>query len=418
MEVDRKLVASVWGSRFRQWVFSPSWGNSGGIVVLWNTQTVSVVNSVVGVFSVSIQVEENAGMSWWLSGIYGPCKQRDRRSFWEELADLSGLCGDNWCLGGDFNVVRFISEKSNGGRETASMRDFNVFIQETRLRDPCLLNASFTWSNLRVGAICRRLDRFLFSEGWENSFPSVRHKALPRIFSDHCPTELDTSKIKWGPGPFRFENSWLEHPDLRRLLKEWWKEDQTYGWEGYQFMARLKLLKTKLKTWSKGAIGNLENAKRVAEARLAAIDLQEGREGLDEELRKERKDLQVVVGDIIYKEEVKWRQRGKVKWARDGDGNTKFFHMMASGVRKRNYIERLEREDGAIIEKDYEIEAEVIKYFQNLYSSDDEVEWGVEGLNWCPLSTARAAWVERPFEELEVRNAVFDCGKDKSPGAD
>lgn len=28
------------------------------------------------------------------------------------------------------------------------------------------------------------------------------------------------------------------------------------------------------------------------------------------------------------------------------------------------------------------------------------------------------AWIERPFEEAEVRIAVFYCGKDKSAGAD
>lgn len=145
----------------------------------------------------------------------------------------------------------------------------------------------------------------------------VRHKALPRIFSNHYLIELDTSKLKWGPGPFRFENSWLEHSNFKRFLKDWWKEDQIFGWEGYKIMTILKLLKTKMKLWSKEAIGNMETAKREAKVRLAAIDLQEERDGLDDELRKEREDLQFLVGDIIYKEEVKERQRGKVKWARD-----------------------------------------------------------------------------------------------------
>lgn len=42
----------------------------------------------------------------------------------------------------------------------------------------------------------------------------------------------------------------------------------------------------------------------------------------------------------------------------------------------------------------------------------------MEGLNWCPISTVQAAWIERPFEEEEVRIVIFYCGKDKSPGAD
>lgn len=78
----------------------------------------------------------------------------------------------------------------------------------------------------------------------------------------------------------------------------------------------------------------------------------------------------------------------------------------------------MENEDGVSIENEIEIKLEAIKFFKNLYSNNDEVGWGVEGLNWCPISSERAAWVERPFEEVEVCNAAFDCGKDKFPGED
>ncbi|KAJ0100234.1 hypothetical protein Patl1_19749 [Pistacia atlantica] len=69
---------------------------------------------------------------------------KGRTSFWEGLAGLFGLCSPNWCLGGDYNLVRFISEKSNGGRESSSMRLFNSFVKETELIDPELNNAEFT----------------------------------------------------------------------------------------------------------------------------------------------------------------------------------------------------------------------------------------------------------------------------------
>lgn len=92
-------------------------------MVLWNTQSVSVVNSVVGVFSVSIQIKENLGEFWWLFGIRGLCKKRDMKSFWKVLADLYGFCEDRWYLGGDFNMVKFILEKSNGNKELMSTWD-------------------------------------------------------------------------------------------------------------------------------------------------------------------------------------------------------------------------------------------------------------------------------------------------------
>ena len=122
-------------------------------MMIWNTKCVSVVESVIGEFSVSIKIKGFDGNDWWLSGVYEPNSVRERRLFWEELAGLFGLCGRRWCLGGDFNVVRFASEKSNGGRATRSMHDFNDFIRETSLCDPNLHGAEFTWSNLRENAI-------------------------------------------------------------------------------------------------------------------------------------------------------------------------------------------------------------------------------------------------------------------------
>lgn len=78
-------------------------------------------------------------------------KYRDRVKFWEELAGLYWLCGSRWCIGGDFNVVRFPSEKSSGGIITHSMQRFNDFIREANLCDPSLQRAEFKWSNLSSG---------------------------------------------------------------------------------------------------------------------------------------------------------------------------------------------------------------------------------------------------------------------------
>ncbi|CAL9004761.1 unnamed protein product [Prunus brigantina] len=326
---DRRLAAGIWGSRFKEWVYAPSRGRSGGIVVMWNSQTISISDFEIGEFSVSIRIVDGSGGDWWLSGIYGPCHSRDRRIFWEELAGLFGLCGNKWCIGWDFNVVRFVSEKSNGGRMTSSMKNFNDFIGDTNLRDPHLLNVGFTWSNLRENAVCRRLDRFLFFEAWEDFFPQ------------------------------------------------------------------------KMKDWNKEVFGDVE-----------------GQGGLDNILRKEREELYFLVSDLAYKEEVKWRQRGKIQWARDGDNNTKFFHRSASGRRKRNLIHKLEVEGSGEVVSEREIELEIINFFKKLYSSNEEAGWCLVGLIWNAISGEEAVWLERPFEEEEVKRAVFDCGTDKSPGPD
>lgn len=42
---------------------------------------------------------------------------------------MYGFCTPCWCLGSDFNAVRFPNEKLVGGSDTASMRYFVAFIQ-------------------------------------------------------------------------------------------------------------------------------------------------------------------------------------------------------------------------------------------------------------------------------------------------
>ncbi|GMP92133.1 hypothetical protein CsSME_00042487 [Camellia sinensis var. sinensis] len=47
--------------------------------------------------------------------VYGPNRPNARLGWWGEMAGLFGLCSPNWCVGGDFNVVRRVSEKLNVG---------------------------------------------------------------------------------------------------------------------------------------------------------------------------------------------------------------------------------------------------------------------------------------------------------------
>ena len=76
-----------------------------------------------------------------------------------------------WGRGHDFNVIRKSLEKMSGFRLTPRMRYFDDFIRECELIDPPLRNVSFTWSNMQDVSMCRRLDRFLYSNEWEQFSP-------------------------------------------------------------------------------------------------------------------------------------------------------------------------------------------------------------------------------------------------------
>lgn len=161
IKIDRRFIGNVWRSRFKEWVSLPSIGAAGGIVIIWDSRRVSVLESLVGNFSVSIKIE-NGDLPWWFSRIYGPCRAAGRSEFWDELAGLGKICGSRWCLGGDFNVIKFAAEKNKPMRARRSMRFFNE-ISDLSLTDPPLYIEEITWLNFKGSPTCSRLDRFLFS---------------------------------------------------------------------------------------------------------------------------------------------------------------------------------------------------------------------------------------------------------------
>ena len=66
-------------------------------------------------------------------------------------------------MGGDFNVVRFPSERLGSNSFIAAVQEFSNFISEQGLIDLPLQGGAFTWSNSQEVASKARLDRFLFS---------------------------------------------------------------------------------------------------------------------------------------------------------------------------------------------------------------------------------------------------------------
>ncbi len=78
------------------------------------------------------------------------------------------------------------------------------------LMDIPLEGGKFTWSNNCATPAMSRIDRFLFSSEWEDRYPTVVQKRLPKLLSDHFPILLECGKFLRGKRPFRFENMWLK----------------------------------------------------------------------------------------------------------------------------------------------------------------------------------------------------------------
>jgi endonuclease/exonuclease/phosphatase family metal-dependent hydrolase len=90
-------------------------------------------------------------------------------------------------IGGDFNLVRAQSDKSNGNVDFRWVDRFNAWVDMWSLIEIGLTGRSFTWSNNQENRIMSKIDRIFVSTEFEALFPLASARALPRIGSDHTP---------------------------------------------------------------------------------------------------------------------------------------------------------------------------------------------------------------------------------------
>ena len=97
-----------------------------------------------------------------------------------ELSGLYGPCNENWCVRGDFNVVRWLNKKSFDVCSTRSMLHFNNLIEEMNLVAIPFQNGLFSWSHSGIRSVASKPNRFLLSKPWVDFFREVSVGRLGR----------------------------------------------------------------------------------------------------------------------------------------------------------------------------------------------------------------------------------------------
>ena len=220
---------------------------------------------------------------------------------WEKLVGLNNWWNLSWCLGGDFNVISFPSERLGAGRFTCCMYDFSNFISLHGLMDNPLEGGLYTWSN---STSATRLDRFLFSSLLAEYFTHFSQKRLPRVLSDHFPILLESESHRRGRIPFRFENMWLKAEGFLDKVKAWWENYHFQGTPSFILAQKLTALKSDLKQWNESDLGNISVKKQHLWSKLNALDVKEDNQPLSEEEKLEKASLCADLEKIALLEEI------------------------------------------------------------------------------------------------------------------
>jgi exonuclease III len=165
-------------------------GTTGGLAILWNTNSVMLENFIATRWSVTTDYRLiGSNKLGHLTNVYGPASIREKPSFLRNLIYLSTLNQQKkWIIGGDFNIIRSLEEKKGGSRRLdRETNEFNSLIENLHLIDLETINGIHTWTNRRTGIhqIACKLDQFLISDSLMLEGTSLEATILNFSSSDH-----------------------------------------------------------------------------------------------------------------------------------------------------------------------------------------------------------------------------------------
>ena len=147
-----------------------------------------------GQFFVSMELFERAlNFKWEVIIVYSPADHSRSASFLEELHRKVSAASLPVVVGGDFNLLWFVEDKSNSNVNLARMQRFNDCIANLGLREIDRIGARFTWTNRQASPTQSVLDRVLVSPEWDLRCSLASLRAITRIGSDHVPLLLSST---------------------------------------------------------------------------------------------------------------------------------------------------------------------------------------------------------------------------------
>ncbi|CAN1163243.1 LINE-1 retrotransposable element ORF2 protein [Linum perenne] len=304
------------------------------------------------------------------------------------------------------------SEKQGGsGFNDIQAREFRECISNCCLFDSGFTGPKFTWFR---GRLKERLDRSLCNDKWIQSFPRSSTLHLERLKSDHRPIIVRTDSTPnqvHVSRPFRFNAAWLTHDLFDSFLDHQWEA-------GKDVCSSLQAFGADCQRWNKDTFGHILKRKKSLQRRLQELE-QQSRNSLTLNSAKEEEDVRTELEKTLWQEEILWMQKSRIKWLKDGDRNTKFFHLSTLRRREFNRIKGLRNDDGQWVYDDSQLQKLATDFFKKLFGRgnttpfDDDV-----ALFPTPLTPEDSRCLGDIPSHAEIVAALKAMGGLKAPGKD
>ena len=409
-DINLRTINSIWRATNVDWLFTPSNGNSGGLLSMWkNDFFVIEAHKLEKNWIALIGSFPSLNFKGCLINVYNPCAREERAVVWNDLLDFHESIQTPCLLLGDFNEVLDPSERGSGQVSQTGVNEFQNFINMAQLTEIPAKNGWYTWFR---GNAKSKLDRLLVNAEWLLILPSLQVSIQKRSISDHCPLLIQSKEVNWGAKPFRFQNCWLTHPGCMRIIKEVW-----LSLSSAKFEEKLKEIKRRLIEWNRHEFGHIEQSITALEDKIHEFDQASNSRNLTEDELTERREAQLNLWTWLKRKEIFWAQNSRAKWLKEGDQNTKYFHALASIRKRKNSITSLSA-NGVVIDDPTGIREEAVSFFSKIFKEEYSHRPIFNGLDFRKLSPEQASSLVTQFSHREIDEAVESCNSQKAPGPD
>ncbi|GJW30573.1 hypothetical protein Tco_0047448, partial [Tanacetum coccineum] len=207
---------------------------------------------------------------------------------------------------GDFNEVRNKNERFGTIFNVHGANAFNSFISMANLEEVPLGGCSFTWC----------------------------HRSASKM--NHRPILLRESTHDYGPIPFRFFHYWLEMEGFENFVNEVWREAPVDNSNAMiNMMNKLKYLKKKIRVWN-GMRQSPKTQKHVLKQELADLEMIIDKGDVSSDTLHKRAEVVKSIQEVDKLCAIEASQKAKIKWAIEGDENSKYYHGILN--KKRNQL--------------------------------------------------------------------------------
>lgn len=169
--------------------------------------------------------------------------------------------------------------------------------------------------------------------------------------------------------------------------------------------------------WNRDLNGDSLKKVQQVEAQLNRLEEESISRQLTPQEMNTRKMLQEELWAAALSHESLMRQKARVRWTKEGDCNSRYFHLLMNSRRTNNAVKGV-LVDGSWVDDPAIVKEEIRSFFNKNFSEPDQCRPVLNGVRFKSIDQIQNDLLVGSFNADEIRAAVWDCGSEKSPGPD